>query len=60
MKREDGDNVRGNRDGRGGANGGRRDRERPERRLLRALCPRENWKSFLLEDQVRSGITCTL
>lgn len=40
MKREGGDNVRGNRDGRGETNGGRRDRARPERRLLRALCPR--------------------
>lgn len=47
MKREDDDNVRGNRNGRGGAGDGRDDRERLERCLLRVCVLQVTWKSSL-------------
>lgn len=45
MKREDGDNVRGNRDGRGGANGGMDGRERLKRCLWRTCVLKVDWKA---------------
>lgn len=45
MKRQDGKNVRGNRDGRGRADGGMDDRERLKRCLLRTCVLQLDWKA---------------